>query len=109
MKIKNTTFEPLDDYDGWFVAGGGEDADVVEKKALAMQKDALAKSFYCVCGVVGDEGYGLYLVPKRGVRYVIETFEVGSQDGSEPDSVYSEVSEADAANPLIPYLLTAPA
>ena len=107
MKIKNTTFESLDDYDGWYVAGGGEDPEVVEKKALTIQRDALAKGFYCVCGIVGEEGYGLYLVPKRGVRYVIETFEVGSHVGSEPESVYSEIAEADAANPLIPYFADA--
>jgi len=103
MKIKNTEFESLDKYDGWFVSGGAEDYESVEKKALTMQREALAKGFYCVCGAVGGEGHRLYLVPQRGVRYIIETFEVGSKDGIEPESVYSEISEADASNPLIPY------
>jgi|GEM_PF-4987034 hypothetical protein len=104
MKIKNNSFEPLNDSDGWYVFGdGSDDPESAEQQALALQKESLDKGYYCVCGVVGDEGYGLYLVPQKGIRYVIETFEVGSHGGAEPESVFAEIELADAENPLIPY------
>ena len=103
MKLKDITFEPLDDWDGWYIAQIPElDSSTAEKKALTLQDEASQKAVYCVAGVV-DEGYGLYLVPQRGIKYVIEAFEVGSHAGAEAESVYDEIREADNKNSLIPY------
>ncbi|MDB6130192.1 MAG: hypothetical protein JWM04_1299, partial [Verrucomicrobiales bacterium] len=73
MKIKNKEFEPSQEHEGCYVYGdGSEDSETAESEALALQSEALRKGYYCVCGVVNGEGYGLYLVPKNGIQSVIE-------------------------------------
>jgi|SRR5882724_7382404 len=103
MKLRGTNFEKLDDWDDWYVSGDGSlDSEAAEKLALTLQTESLRKGLYCVAGVVED-GYGVYLVPQKGIKYVIGSFDVGSHGQDSPESAYDEVREADAKNPLIPY------
>ncbi len=104
MKIKSTSYDPIDDDDGWWVSQVSDsDCTPIEKKALALQEAALSKGFYCICSNYEDGEYHMFLVPANGVRYVIEKFGVGSHAGSEPASVYEEIAAADAKNPMVPF------
>ena len=103
MKLRSETFTRIEDDDGWFLSKTRGDPERIERKALDLQKAARAKGYYCICSTVDDEGYGLYLVPEKGVRYVIEKFYVGSHAGAEPESVYEEIAAADGQNPLVPF------
>jgi hypothetical protein len=103
MKLGTETFARIDDGEGWLLSKTRGGSEKIEDKALKLQKLAHDKGYYCICGTVDDEGYGLYLVPEKGVRYVIEKFYVGSHAGVEPESVYDEIAVADGQNPLIPF------
>jgi hypothetical protein len=104
MKIQSTTFEPLDNPVGWYATPEAKhDCYPLIDLALKLQASALAKGHYCICGMKGHEGYHLYLAPATGVKSVLAPFAIGSHGGDDVESVFAQIGEADAENPLIPY------
>jgi hypothetical protein len=104
MNIKSTAFSPVEAPKGWYATADSQsDAYPLIERALALQGEALAKGYYCICGLMEDGGYRLYLAPAIGVKSILEPFQIGAHGGDAIESVFAQISDADIMNPLIPY------
>jgi len=109
MVIDDISFAPHSCAHGWLVASvGGRDARSVETDALRIQKAALEKGYFSVCGLLeGEHGYRLFLAPSNNVLTILKVFHVGSHAGFyDPDGHARALREVEMVHkryPLIPY------
>jgi hypothetical protein len=109
MIIEDIAFSPHSCAHGWYAAGiRGVNAEPVETDALRIQRSAMKKGYFSVCGLLDEEsGYRIFLAPSSDVVAVIRVFEVGKHAADfDPDGHDLAVREIEAVQercPLIPF------
>jgi hypothetical protein len=109
MTIEGITFSPHSCAPGWYAAAiRGVNAKPVEADALRIQRSAMKRGYFSVCGFLDEEsGYRVFLVPSNDVLAVLRVFEVGKRAADyDPDGHDRAVREIEAVHercPLIPF------